>query len=170
MKIFITSILLSLIFTVPVLADSDHSSSVEEVLAQIAPKQQVINTEDIKCEAVSDEQFEELGEAVMSIMHPSIEEHELMDKMMGGEGSETLQAMHINMGQKYLNCGGNFGMMESGMMGSGTLYGRSQNMFSPKGGMMNFSFSSLHHITLFLFWIALILIIASAIKYLVIKK
>ena len=56
----------------------------------------------------------------MELQHPG-QAHEVMDQMMGGEGSEILRQMHINMGKAYLGYGGNYGsgMMRDGMMGGG---------------------------------------------------
>ena len=52
-------------------------------------------------------------------MHPG-ESHEIMDKMMDGEGSEALRQVHINMARR-LYCNENvyvgYKMMTAGMMG-----------------------------------------------------
>lgn len=72
----------------------------------------------ISCDRLTDEQLEAVGEYYMEQMHPG-EAHELMDKMMGGEGSESLRQMHINMAKRiYCNedVSGTMGMMSGGMM------------------------------------------------------
>lgn len=88
----------------------------------------------ISCDELTDEQLEAIGEYYMEQMH-SGEAHELMDTMMGGEGSESLKQIHINMAKRlycnediYIGYGmmGSGGMMEmmngnmmdSGMMGT----------------------------------------------------
>lgn len=72
----------------------------------------------VSCKSLSDSQLEIMGEYYMEKMHPG-EAHELMDKMMGGEGSESLWQMHINMAKRiYCNedVSGTMGMMNGGMM------------------------------------------------------
>ncbi len=76
----------------------------------------------ISCDELTEEQLEAMGDYYMEQMHPG-EAHELMDQMMGGEGSDSLKQVHINMAKR-LYCNEDIG----GMMGSGGMMG---------GGMMN---------------------------------
>lgn len=57
----------------------------------------------ISCDELTEEQLEILGDYYMEQMHPG-EQHEVMDKMMGGEGSESLKQVHINMALSFY-CG-----------------------------------------------------------------
>lgn len=89
----------------------------------------------VGCNQLTDEQFELIGEYYMERMHPG-EAHELMDEMMGGEGSANLRLVHINMGKRFYckeYVGGMMGMMPAaGMMGGsvGNLgYGFGWNFF-----------------------------------------
>ena len=71
----------------------------------------------ISCDKLIDEQLEAIGDYYMEQMHPG-EAHELMDEMMGGEGSESLKTVHINMA-KTIYCNENvssYGMMGGNMM------------------------------------------------------
>jgi len=100
-------------------ADTDiedqHGKPLEVVLQEIRVKYNVSPDEAINPRKVSNEDLEELGEAVMSIMFPDPKQHEIMDDMMGGEGSRRLYRMHERMGYNYLAGKGNgFGR---GMMG-----------------------------------------------------
>ena len=96
---FITGVLLY--------ADSDeegaHGRPLEVILQEIRVKQGLGPNEAINPRKVGDEDLAELGEALMGVMHPDPRQHELMDKMMGGEGSESLASMHRMMGYRYLS-------------------------------------------------------------------
>jgi len=129
---------LTLIFTLLVSvaylnADSDregeHGKPLALILEGIRAKQGLGPDEAIDPRKVNNEDLEELGEAVMSVMIPDEQQHELMDQMMGGEGSWSLARMHRRMGYNYLS-GGGFGMhgmfggrrgFRGGMMGQGMM-------------------------------------------------
>jgi hypothetical protein len=81
------------------------------------------------CTSLNENQLEILGDYLMEQMHPG-EAHEVMDKMMGGEGSESLRLMHIAMAKR-LYCGDISDSVNYGMMGSGLRKGANY------GGMMN---------------------------------
>ncbi len=121
-----------LIPTALLFADSngtdEHGKPLDVVLQEIREKQGLGPDEAIDMRTVSEKDLEELGESVMSVMHPDPKQHEFMDNMMGGEGSESLAAMHRRMGYNYLageegydggmmGCDGRGGMMGPGMMG-----------------------------------------------------
>ncbi len=134
-----------LLSAVPVFADTglegEHGKPLEDVLQEIREKQGLGPDEAIDPRKVSDEELEELGEAVMGIMHPDPRQHKLMDQMMGGEGSRSLKSAHISMGYNYLagNTGDPLsGMMGRGMMGQGMMggYRRNPSMFFPFGGLI----------------------------------
>src|SRR3989338_8718865 len=69
----------------------------------------------ISCDKLTDEQFESIGDYYMEQMHPG-EAHEAMDKMMGGEGSESLKQMHVLMAKRIYCNEGTAGMDSTGMM------------------------------------------------------
>ena len=130
LSILISSILIS---PLSALAAGDHDVSVEDVVGKIRQAQGVVQNSDIECGEISDEQFEELGEAAMSLMHPDTQEHEMMDAMMGGEGSQSLETAHIMMGQQYIGCASD----SSGMLGSSGMMGNMMMGGMMGGGMMN---------------------------------
>lgn len=110
----------------------------------------------ISCDDLSDEQLEAIGEYYMEQMHPG-EAHELMDQMMGGEDSESLKQMHINIARN-IYCGESGGMMNGGMMSSGGMMGMMQMMGGQNlqsGNMMGNYYSGYN----FFGWIFMILII-----------
>lgn len=77
----------------------------------------------ISCDKLTDEQLEAIGDYYMEQMHPG-EAHEIMDNMMGGEDSESLKQVHINMARR-LYCNDDvyigYGMMDSGGMMNGNM-------------------------------------------------
>jgi len=88
----------------------------------------------ISCDNITDEQLEILGDYYMEQMHPG-ELHEIMDERMGGEGSENLRQVHINIGLTFY-CGEqnefSSGMMNT-MMGR-TGYGMYEMMYGGRIG------------------------------------
>ena len=96
-----------------------------------AQAEEIIKQE-ISCDDLTENQFEILGDYYMEQMHPG-EQHTIMDKMMGGEGSESLKQVHINIGISFY-CGKNTYGSGYGMMN--TMMGR--NMMT--GGMMNYGY------------------------------
>lgn len=104
-----------------VVSEDGHGESIEVVLEEILKEQNVSTVQELDLTKVTDAEWEHLGDAVMELQHPG-QAHEAMDQMMGGEGSESLKLMHINMGKVYLGYGndtyGPGSMLGVGMMGS----------------------------------------------------
>ena len=119
MKKTIFILVIFLLSIAVVLAQESHDSEIEEGKKLVESK--------ISCDKLSNEQLESIGDYYMEQMHPG-EAHEIMDNMMGGEGSESLKQVHINMARR-LYCNDNvyigYGMMGSGgmmnMMGRGMM-------------------------------------------------
>jgi hypothetical protein len=115
--------LLLALLSATVWADTDgHDESVAEVLGEIRESLGLGSEATIDPDEVPPELLERLGDAVMAETHPDPEQHEWMDRMMGGEGSESLTSAHRWMGYRYLSGGyGTFGMgghVMGGMHGS----------------------------------------------------
>ncbi len=144
-------------------ADSDnggHDKSFDEVIQNIAEAQEVSDYSEIDCNQVTDEQLDELGDAVMSVMVGDGKQHELMDNMMGGEGSDSLSAMHINMGRRNLGCvdgASGMGMMGGGMRQTsammGNMFGLGDAMVFGGAGMLTFWVLFIFVVGLFVFWL-----------------
>jgi hypothetical protein len=106
--------------------DEQHGShSVKQILGEIRSELKLGPSEQINPNTVPESLMVELGDAVMDIMIPNQQQHEYMDQMMGGEGSQSLDSMHRWIAYRYLTggySGGGFGygMMGGGMMGSGS--------------------------------------------------
>ncbi len=124
-------VLFALLFaaaTFTVWADADaHGRSVEEVEAEIREHLDIAEGAPIDAEEVPEELMVSLGDAVMDAQIGDAEQHAWMDQMMGGEGSESLDAAHRWMAYRYLTGGYNSasgsGMMGGGMMGQGMMGG-----------------------------------------------
>lgn len=156
--------------------EEGHGESVEAVLQDILNKQSALTVQQLDLSKVSDEEWERLGDAVMELQHPG-QAHEAMDRMMGGEGSESLRQMHINMGQAYLGYGNaNYGagmMIGRGMMGGGMMGGWNKTDNNQRGdapSMMGYgSFSGVHGVLTGITWIAFIVFLLTG-AYFFIKQ
>jgi hypothetical protein len=88
--------------------------------------------EKVSCNQLTNGQLEAIGDYYMDQMHPG-EAHKIMDKIMGGEGSEELRLMHIRIARNFY-CGEHevmtIGMMDM-MMGRGI----TDNSVFNKGGI-----------------------------------
>ncbi len=90
--------------------------------SEIAGAKQIIGS-NVSCSSLSQAQLELLGEYYMEQMHPG-DAHEAMDRMMGGEGSDSLRSAHIQMAE-VLYCGrADTPATYGGMMGMMPMMGR----------------------------------------------
>ena len=184
----ITSLIISSVFIVSfvfmpkaVRADTDegHSVSLEQAVENILQAQGVSDASKIACDKVSGENLEALGDAAMGKMLGSPEQHEIMDKMMGGEGSESLKTVHKNMGLNYLGCSGSagFGSGMMNMMGNWSSFNNLKN-YNPMMGNFGFNnmmgwgwgWSLFGWVTMILFWVLTVVVIVALIKWLLTDK
>lgn len=135
------------LFSLPlVLADAEEFEEAERLI-----------NSGIDCNELTADQLEIMGDYIMEQMHPG-QSHEIMDRMMGGEGSESLRQAHINMAYRFY-CNENFGGY--GMMGN-VGYGMMQGFMGNFGynNMMGYGMmGGLGYGYGILFWILQILII-----------
>ncbi len=109
-------------------ADEDmHVRSVDVIIAELEQAQGVQSISQIDPNKVSDAQLIELGDAVMGLNIGDDQRHEWMDEMMGGDGSERLNAVHRQYAYNYLQSNGNIGSWGSGMGGYGMMGGWGRN-------------------------------------------
>lgn len=113
---------------------------------------QLVNS-GISCDKLTDEQLEAIGEYYMEQMHPG-EAHELMDKMMGGEDSESLKNAHIQMAKR-LYCNEDV----SGMMGGNMMYGASGMMGNYGNNFSYWNFINIFYLILLIGLIILIILL-----------
>ena len=81
----------------------------------------------IPCSNLSEDKLELIGEYYMEQMHPG-EAHEILDRALGGEGSESLRQAHISIA-RHIYCGQMMGMGR-GMMGYGNFNSRSYGIIT----------------------------------------
>ena len=165
----ISSFLFSNVFIVS--AHDGHEQSVGELLDEILLEQNISDVKDIDCVGLSEDQLEVLGDAVMGVMHPDEGAHDLMDQMMGGEGSDSLKARHIIMAQNYLGCTSGI-TSRQGMMGGLGMMGNFDDYSDLERGE-NASYTSNYvdnPIITVLFGVFLILGIIAFIKIIISKK
>jgi len=93
----------------------EEIQSPDEIINSMMSAQGISQIGQLDCTKLTDEQFEILGDAIMEKMSGSHELHEQMGTMMGGEGSASLQSMHIALGGNWLGCTSG---MAGGMMGT----------------------------------------------------
>ena len=80
-------------------SEDQSKRTIADILNDIRNEQALNGTDKINPDKVDAKFLEELGDAVMI---GSDAQHEYMDKMMGGEGSERLKLMHERIGYNYL--------------------------------------------------------------------
>lgn len=124
-------------------ATAQQNQELQKQVNAVYASQQISSLDKLNCQKVTNDQFENVGDAYMGVMAGNEQSHSQMEQRMGGEGSEELRNVHIQMGEKYLGCQTNKGGGYSMMGWNG--YGYS--------GMMNGGFGWGFGIVAFLFWI-----------------
>jgi uncharacterized membrane protein len=124
-KLFILSVILFI--SVFAFAMESDIKNIDAVLLEIRTEQGLKDKGKINPDKVKPKLLEELGDSVMELTIGNHDRHEIMDKMMGGDGSASLTTMHQNIGYSYLS--GNYN-------GIGMMNGYSNSKFGLKGGAM----------------------------------
>jgi putative membrane protein len=109
-------------------ADEMNPKSIEAVLSEIKMEQGINDSDKIDPSKVSQSKLEELGDSVMEVMIGNSAMHDQMDIRLGGDGSASLKAFHINIGLNYLSDypNGMMDLMSGGMMGYNNAYSNSE--------------------------------------------
>lgn len=116
----------------------------------------------VPCSSLNNDQLELMGDYYMEQMHPG-SLHEIMDERMGGEGSESLRQVHINMARSFY-CG-QASAMPMGMMN--TMMNRGgYNMYNMMGFNygIGYSYGFFGWILMIAFWVAIIWLIVWVIQ------
>lgn len=156
LKILLFLLIFSLLILV-VNSESEHDfSEAMKILEEKKPLNEL-----------SPEELEKIGDYFMELMLGN--RHEIMDQMMGGEGSQTLRDMHINIAlnnyDEYMRTGyiSNRGMMGGTIGGAGMMSGYN-GMMTPGYGSSFYGFGLLGFTTMILFWGFIIWLIAWLIR------
>jgi len=102
-KLIFPAIILFL-FLMPFVLKACGIGDMDTVMGGIFAEQKVAEIGQLDCGKISAEQYQQTGEAYMNVMVPNKEQHELMDRMLGGEGSDSLNNFHAYLGRQYLGC------------------------------------------------------------------
>lgn len=129
------AVLLFIAGTSRVLASGEEVKRGEEIWQKLSANQ-------LKCENLTDGEFENLGEFFMERMVGSPDSHEITDKQMAQMmGEDGLEQMHMVMGKRMSGCqtdavvpGASDSMMGWGMMGPSTSSGWKMMMNMMGGG------------------------------------
>jgi len=100
-SLFIFAFLFSTIIGVSALEESMRS--VDEIVLDIRTDLGITENEVIDVRLVDEALLEELGDSVMEEYIGDSERHEALDEYYGGDDSETLTDLHIQIGSDYLN-------------------------------------------------------------------
>ena len=154
-KLFATFVILS--FLAGAVFVSAHSAD------ELAAAQQLIAS-GVSCDQLNNTQLEMIGDYYMEQIHPG-EAHEYMDAMMGGEGSQSLEQMHIAMAQAYYcNAGSYNGSYGYGMMSGGYGMGSMMNPSVNYGPSMMYNYAgSYRSFMYYLPWVLLALVVGAGI-------
>ena len=130
-----------------------NQQKLQTMVTDLLQSLHVSSVDQLDCTKIPQDQLIKLGDAWMDVQVPNESAHEAMDTMMGGEGSESLNNMHIGMAERYLGCqnasstNNRYGwghMMEGGaipMMGWGQYgYGNQMQEFGWGLGLLGFFF------------------------------
>lgn len=118
MLILILSLLTVLALTSISFAEEMELKSPDVILSEIMVEQGIKDATQIDPNKVNQETLEALGDSVMEKMIANSAMHEQMDIKLGGDGSESLRAFHINLAVNYLTDypNGMMNLMSGGMM------------------------------------------------------
>jgi len=168
---FITTFIFSFSFIFPILSfaqNNDNHTAIEEAEGRVLFEK--LQSKELICENLSDENFESLGEYFMGNM--AKEQHETMNNMMiQMMGKENEEKMHIALGKRMSNCEPDAPMpqnMMSIMMGNWSNPSMLK-LFNNPFSMMNLGFTPFAwfgFIFMILFWVLIIAGIVALIKWL----
>ena len=109
-------------------ATQQNKQELQNQVNAVLDSQNISSVDKLNCQKVTNDQFEKVGDAYMGVMSGTEANHTQMEQRMGGEGSESLNQVHIQMGENYLGC------QTSGNNSWMPMMFNSQNLASKGGG------------------------------------
>ncbi len=106
MKKILTSVFVFLFIMTTVIgvnAQEVEMRSIDSIVSEIRTNLQLDSNASVDPSLVKVELLEELGDSVMEATIGNSVIHERMDEYLGGEGSDSLSNLHIQLGEDYLN-------------------------------------------------------------------
>jgi hypothetical protein len=101
----------------------------------------------VSCSQLNDSQLGLIGDYYMEQLHPGAA-HEYMDQMMGGEGSASLEQMHIAMAERfYCTSPEEAQNFSSAAFGPGMMGGNGFGMMGNGFGMMGYPYAGYQYAT-----------------------
>jgi hypothetical protein len=112
---------------------ANPEQTLDRVVAETLAAHSATTVQGLSVTEMTSEQLIRLGRAVMGVMVGDPQWHEWMNAMMGGEGSERLDALHTALGEAYVERGGRIPTWHGSVGAPGMIGGHDQRWFMPHG-------------------------------------
>lgn len=117
---------------------ADPEQTLDRVVAETVAAHSAKAVQELSVTEMTSDQLIRLGRAVMGVMVGDPQWHEWMNAMMGGEGSERLDALHTALGEAYVERGGRVPTWHGTVGAPGIIGGHDQRWFMPHGPARRF--------------------------------
>ncbi len=84
--------------------EQKNQQTLQNMTNDLLKSQNVTSVSQINCAKIASDELVKLGDAWMDVEIPNQQAHQAMDNMLGGDGSQSLDAAHTQMALRYLGC------------------------------------------------------------------